>query len=121
MNLSNALLFPSMNFNGITRGLLSIVLLAAVVFSSSSQSFAKESGHKETIGKQRALLFKENPWLIHSIRRGGFGNNFSPAIANHMYSRDNQAAIQAARDGLEINEIAARTWVFEFPIECGRF
>lgn len=69
------------------------------------------------IGAARYELFAENPWLIEQLGRGGgFGNRFSRAIANRMYSRSDQAAIADARNMLEIVPVGERAWVLRFPI-----
>lgn len=65
----------------------------------------------------RAKVFKANPQMVKSIMEGGgFGSELSYAVANSMYSRTNQAAIEDARAKLRIEAVAPRTWLLRFPI-----
>ncbi len=65
----------------------------------------------------RAQVYKSNPQLVKSIMLGGgFGTELSLAIANHMYSRTDAAAIADARAKLKIEAYGPRTWLLRFPI-----
>ncbi|HSW17907.1 MAG TPA: MBL fold metallo-hydrolase [Ramlibacter sp.] len=65
----------------------------------------------------RAQVYKANPQLVKSIMLGGgFGTELSFAIANHMYSRTDAAAIADARAKLKIEAHGPRTWLLRFPI-----
>lgn len=65
----------------------------------------------------RAQVFKDNPQLLKGIMEGGgFGNEFSYAVANSMYSRTDQVAIDDARVKLKVEAVAPRTWLLRFPI-----
>lgn len=64
-----------------------------------------------------AQVLKANPQMVQSIKQGGgFGSELSYAVANSLYSRTNQAAIDDARAKLKIEAVAPRTWLLRFPI-----
>lgn len=61
-------------------------------------------------------VMREYPALLRAITRGGgFGSEFSKAIANNMYSRTDAAAIADARAKLKIEPQGPRTWLLRFP------
>ena len=91
--------------------------LILVITSSTVSADIDQVTANQVIGKTRTQIMSENPWLVKQISRGGgFGNNFSRAIAHNMYSRTNQAALQDAREKLVVTKLADRTWVLQFPI-----
>lgn len=65
----------------------------------------------------RAKVMLEHPELRASIMRGGTfsGPEFSAAIANRMYSKKNQAAIEDARKKLRIESRGPGVWLLRFP------
>lgn len=64
--------------------------------------------------RQRVLL--EHPQILQAIRRGGsFGGDFSPAVAQNMFSRDPEV-IDEARAMTRVIEVAPRTWHIRLPI-----
>lgn len=69
------------------------------------------------IAAARAAVARENPQLMKAITRGGAfsGESFSQAIANHMYSRTNAAAIADARAMLKIEPQGPRSWLLRLP------
>ena len=101
----------------LTRLCLAIASLS-FAFGASAHDEDKPSGppHPALVAA-RAQVFKANPQLVKSIMLGGgFGTELSYAIANHMYSRTNAAAIADARAKLKIEALAPRTWLLRFPI-----
>ena len=69
------------------------------------------------MGRVRRTLVMENEGLAESIVKGGhFGGDYSMAIANRMYSRSNQAAIQDAIDKTVVEQHGDRTWLVRLPI-----
>ncbi|MBT5137978.1 MAG: MBL fold metallo-hydrolase [Acidimicrobiaceae bacterium] len=68
------------------------------------------------LGPARREVLKNNPALLDAIVSGGqFGGGFSTAIANHMYSRTNAAAIADARDGMSVEQHGDRSYLIRFP------
>lgn len=64
-----------------------------------------------------SLVFKNNPQLVASIMKGGgFGSELSWAVANSLYSRTNENAINDVRKKIKIESIAPRTWLLRLPI-----
>jgi glyoxylase-like metal-dependent hydrolase (beta-lactamase superfamily II) len=64
--------------------------------------------------RQRVLL--EHPEIVQAVRRGGsFGGDFSPEVAQNMFSRDPEV-IDAAREMTHVVEVAPRTWHIRLPI-----
>lgn len=96
------------------RNLLVLWCMGMFAMPGYAQSPSPPEG---IVGAERQQLFAENPWLIRQLGiGGGFGNVFSSAIANQMYSRTNPAAIADARSKLKIEKYGERTWVLRFPI-----
>lgn len=87
-------------------------------FNASAGDEKKPEVHPHpALAAVRSQVFKANPQLVKSIMLGGgFGTELSYAIANHMYSRTNAAAIADARAKLKIEALAPRTWLLRFPI-----
>lgn len=93
----------------------SVISLALCL--ASPMAYAQEARSGEPVGIERARLFAENPWLIEQISvGGGFGNTFSRAISNQMYSRRDAAALADASQKLEVKKYGRGTWVLRFPI-----
>ncbi len=64
---------------------------------------------------RRRLLF-EHPEILRAVARGGgFGGDFSPAVAQNMFGRDAEV-IAAAREKMRVIEVAPRTWHIRLPI-----
>ncbi|VVN96251.1 MBL fold metallo-hydrolase [Pseudomonas fluorescens] len=66
----------------------------------------------------RTELMKQYPNVLNTLRsnpNAGFGGPVSAAIANHMYSRTHQAAIDDARSMLTIEQQGKGTWLLRFP------
>jgi len=66
----------------------------------------------------RTDLMKQYPNILNTLRsnpNAGFGGPVSAAIANHMYSRTNQAAIDDARSKLTIEPQGKGTWLLRLP------
>ena len=67
-------------------------------------------------GDVRLQILAENPDLLAAIRRGGsFGGTYSVAVARGMFSRDPEA-IEDVREGMEVIELAPRTFHLRMPI-----
>ncbi|MEO7161048.1 MAG: MBL fold metallo-hydrolase [Polaromonas sp.] len=101
----------------LTRLCLAIATLS-FAFGASAHDEEKPGGPPNpALAAARAQVYKDNPQLVKSIMLGGgFGTELSFAIANHMYSRTNAAAIADARAKLKIEALAPRTWLLRFPI-----
>jgi len=68
-------------------------------------------------GDSRMALLLENPEVMERIMTGGgFGGAFSRHVAQNMFARDHQAAIDDAKRLTRIDEIADRTWLVRMPI-----
>jgi glyoxylase-like metal-dependent hydrolase (beta-lactamase superfamily II) len=66
----------------------------------------------------RAELFKAFPHIPAAMRHSassGFGGDSSRAIATHMYSRTDAAAIADARAMLKVEEHGKGTWLLRLP------
>lgn len=66
----------------------------------------------------RAEIFKQYPSVYKALTSNsniGFGGAFSHAIANQMYSRTDQKAIDDAYKMLEIESYDDKTWLLRFP------
>jgi len=64
----------------------------------------------------RELLFMEYPEMVEAITRGGgFGGDFSRAIAQDIFG-ESQEAIDDAKKLSRIVEVAPRTWMIYMPI-----
>ena len=100
--------------------------VGALVWGSFCSAFAHDAAADDRGGSgsaspqvqaARAAVFKAHPQLLQSIMLGGgFGSEMSYAVANSMYSRDDQKAIADARAKLKIEQVAPRTWLLRFPI-----
>lgn len=95
-----------------------VVAVLGVAFGASAHDATEPSGPPNpALAAARAQVYKSNPQLVKSIMLGGgFGTELSFAIANHMYSRTNAAAIADARAKLKIEPYGPRTWLLRFPI-----
>jgi alkyl sulfatase BDS1-like metallo-beta-lactamase superfamily hydrolase len=68
-------------------------------------------------GDARINLLLENPDVMDRIMKGGaFGGAFSRHVAQNMFGRDHQAAIDDAKRLTKIEEIAPRSWLVRMPI-----
>ncbi|MES2869625.1 MAG: alkyl sulfatase dimerization domain-containing protein [Pseudomonadota bacterium] len=66
----------------------------------------------------RSELMKQYPNVLNTLRsnpNAGFGGQVSAAIANHMYSRTNQPAIDDARTMLTVEPQGKGTWLLRLP------
>jgi len=64
----------------------------------------------------RMQVILENPAIVQSLQRGGgFGGEMSQQIAMNMFSRD-EASVAEARERVQIEELAPRTWLIRLPI-----
>jgi alkyl sulfatase BDS1-like metallo-beta-lactamase superfamily hydrolase len=64
----------------------------------------------------RSLVLAENPSIIPRLAEGGsFGGEFSRAVAQGMFGREEQA-IQDALDMTKVEALAPRTWLIRMPI-----
>lgn len=99
---------------------LTCLAIAALsfAFGANAHDADEPSGPPNpALAAARAQVYKANPQLVKSIMLGGgFGTELSFAIANHMYSRTDAAAIADARAKLKIEALAPRTWLLRFPI-----
>lgn len=75
----------------------------------------------ETIARSASLSMREqvileNPEIMLALRRGGgFGGEMVPEIAMNMFSHD-EGPVEAARERVQIEELAPRTWLIRMPI-----
>ena len=92
---------------------------AAISLILSGQAAAHDEpalAPNEAAKLARAAVIREYPALMQAITRGGaFGGDFSAAIANKMYSRDDAAAIADARAKLKVELQGPRSWLLRLP------
>ena len=95
------------------RATLFLMSLWMIEMPAAAGDDRNESDWRST----RTQIVQENPWIGKKFAPGGgFGNRFSPAIANRMYSRTDKRAIADATSMLTIDTVGPRTWVLRFPI-----
>ncbi len=93
-----------------------VVMFGALVEAGQSGDEASSPAATPTSNERRQVIM-ENPWIMTQLSRGGgFGNTFSPAIANYMYSRSHAAALTDSREQLRIESYGDRTWVLRLPM-----
>ena len=91
--------------------------LGVAVGAGAHDTTAPSGAANPALAAARAAVYRNNPQLVKSIMLGGgFGTELSFAIANHMYSRTDAAAIADARAKLKIEPCGPRTWLLRFPI-----
>lgn len=89
---------------------------ALVTLSARSEPASIQSSSQPNREAARIALYRENPFLRQAVGRvGGFGNTFSAAIANRMYSRTDSAALADAARLLSIEQHGDGTWLLRFP------
>lgn len=97
-------------------GILGTVLsLLCVVPNLQAETRVNEEIDKFSM---RSEIFKRYPGVYKALTSNtniGFGGAFSHAIANHMYSRTDQKAIDDAYKMLEIESHGEKTWFLRFP------
>ncbi|UVE17465.1 MBL fold metallo-hydrolase [Pseudomonas sp. LS44] len=98
-----------------------LLLMGLVLFSGAS-SAATETSKPDVKAVQRfelrSELMAQYPGVLNALQsnaNAGFGGPQSAAIANHMYSRTNQAAIDDARAKLVVEPHGKGTWLLRFP------
>ncbi len=71
----------------------------------------------EQVAEAKRQLFAANPWLAQVMRKAadGFGNVYSAAVANHMYSRNFGPAIDDVRRLTTVVQEGPRTWLIRMP------
>ena len=62
------------------------------------------------------LLLADEPLLETVMGGGAFGGAFSPNVAQNMFDPESDAAVEDAKNLVEIVEVAARSWVVRLPI-----
>lgn len=100
--------------------LWSLPLLASVCIASAHENERPRAPDHTTtataVQAARAEVAREVPQLMRVIARGGaFSSEFSQAIANRMYSRDDPEAIAEARAKLKVEAHGPRTWLLRLP------
>ncbi len=64
----------------------------------------------------KQALFSDYPNLLNTIIRGGnFGGEYSAAVANRMYSRTDQRAIDDATEKMTIEQHGDHSYLIRFP------
>ncbi len=72
--------------------------------------------HADIADTQMTVLL-ENPDVLDAIASGGsFGGSFSRHVAQNMFGKDHQPAIDDAKRLTEIEEVADRSWLIHMPI-----
>jgi glyoxylase-like metal-dependent hydrolase (beta-lactamase superfamily II) len=71
----------------------------------------------EQMAEAKRALFAANPWMAQVMRKAadGFGNVYSAAVANHMYSRTYAPAIDEVRKLTTVVPEGPRTWLIRMP------
>lgn len=71
----------------------------------------------EQLADAKRALFAANPWMAQVMRKAadGFGNVYSAAVANHMYSRTFAPAIEDVRKLTTVVPAGPRTWLVRMP------
>ena len=71
----------------------------------------------EQLADAKRALFVANPWMAQVMRKAadGFGNVYSAAVANHMYSRTFSPAIDEVRQLTTVVPEGPRTWLIRMP------
>lgn len=71
----------------------------------------------QQIAAAKRDLFTAHPWLGSVMRKAadGFGNVYSAAVANHMYSRTFAPAIDDVRRLTTVVQEGPRTWLIRMP------
>lgn len=103
------------NYNG---ALLSIGLFFSVGAAMAATETSKPDVKAAQLFDLRSELMAQYPSVLSALRsnaNAGFGGDQSAAIANHMYSRTNQAAIDDARAKLIVEPHGKGTWLLRFP------
>ncbi|MEY4377502.1 MAG: hypothetical protein RJB26_2052 [Pseudomonadota bacterium] len=99
-------------------------LLMATLVSVAEPALAQETATAvpsaptaEALGAAKRDLFAANPWLAGNLRKAadGFGNVYSAAVANHMYSRTFAPAIDDVRRLTEVIPQGPRSWLIRMP------
>lgn len=100
----------------IARLLLVLASLSLSLYASAGEEGTPATPPSPAFAAARAAVLRENPLLLQTIMRGGaFGGDFSAAIANKMYSRDDASAIADARAKLKIEAQGPRSWLIRLP------
>lgn len=78
---------------------------------------AATAARRADLGDARINLLLENPEVMKRIASGGaFGGAFSRQVAQNMFGRNHEAAIEDAKRLTRIEEVADRTWLVRMPI-----
>ncbi|MFP6656389.1 MAG: MBL fold metallo-hydrolase, partial [Myxococcota bacterium] len=114
----------------IRKGLLAALVFTAGLIVGGSDEFGHRAHEAventaakvlvavsdERVDDVRMQLLMENPSLIRAIQGGGaFGNKSHRSIALGMFSRS-EAGIAAARELIQIELVAPRTWLIRLPV-----
>ena len=95
--------------------------LAMGLLAAAAQVVAVEAPRSDADAERfalRAELFEEYPHILPAMMssaNAGFGGDSSRAIANHMYSRTDAAALADARAKLKVEEHGKGTWLLRLP------
>jgi alkyl sulfatase BDS1-like metallo-beta-lactamase superfamily hydrolase len=78
---------------------------------------AATAARQADVGDARIHLLLENPDVMERIAGGGaFGGAFSRHVAQNMFGRNHEAAIEDAKRLTTIEEVADRSWLVRMPI-----
>lgn len=100
----------------LTRLVLALAVAVSTAVAHEDSQHAAPGADPARAAAVRAALMREHPALMKVIARGGsFSSEFSPAIANHMYSRTDASAIADARARLKVEAHGPRTWLLRLP------
>ena len=103
-----------------TRGWLGVMALAVLGSGHASAHEAQAQVSAQDIQRfeLRNELIKEYPHIRKAMMHSpnaGFGGDSSPAVGYHMYSRTDQAAIDAVRAKLKVETYGEGTWLLRLP------
>lgn len=95
-------------------------LMATAAISAETASEPLPEPKSESIQQfeLRAEVMREHGHILKAMlasEHAGFGGDVSAAIANHMASRNDTAAINDARDKLRVETYGDGTWLLRFP------
>lgn len=99
---------------------LSCIVVSLLLGLVTNSAVAQAAGETQTGDAARAAtrlgIYREYPFLSQAVGKvGGFGNSFSAAIANRMYSRNFEPALQDAALKLQVESHGPKTWLLRFP------
>jgi glyoxylase-like metal-dependent hydrolase (beta-lactamase superfamily II) len=78
---------------------------------------AAVAARQADFGDARMKLLLENPDVMQRVMQGGaFGGAFSRHVAQNMFGKDHEPAIEDAKRLTRIEEVAERSWLVRMPI-----